>query len=214
MKDRLNHFAAAACDGAANVSRGAMKGARRGALLVGASAVTAFASAGAAWSADPTPPPAISQAYEIPAETEAAAPAASKRVFWLAALVASLGGLAALLGPKAVLRGAKTVATAGVKAASATAKVAVKVAKDPVGSAKTVVKAARGAGRWGLIAAGVAVFGLFGISILDIEWLAGLAVGAAGGLAAGIAARRAQAALKPVPVKTKPRPDVPDGRVN
>lgn len=207
MKDRLNQFAGAARAGAGNVSRGVVKGARRGALLAGASLITAFASAGAAWSADPTPPPALSQPYEIPAEIEAATPEKSSRVFWFAALIASLGGLAALFGPKAVLRGAKTAARAGVKAASATAKVAVHVAKDPIGSAKTVVKAAKGAGRWGLLAAGVAVFGLLGVSVLDIEWLAGLVVGAAAVVTAGIAARRAQAALRPVPVKSDARAD-------
>lgn len=189
---------------AAGIARRASKGARRTALLVGAAVVALTGSVGPSWSADPTPPAAIVAEYKPAAEETAVAK--PKTPLWWAVLAAALAGIAALMGPRQALKTARAAARVTANAAVATAKTAVLVAKDPVGAARTVATAAKGAGRWGFLALGLALFSLTGVALLDIEWMAGLAVGAAGAIATVFAAGRVKAALKPVPVKRTPPP--------
>ncbi|GAB4517073.1 MAG: hypothetical protein Kow00133_01240 [Amphiplicatus sp.] len=157
-------------------------------------AATALAvSAGASAHAGSTPAPTEAVALNAPAthdEREAAAPVSVTNVGLAAGLTATLAAIVRFLGARRLARALR-------RAGAATARTAAAVAKTPVRLAKGTARALGAPVRYALLAVGLGIFALAGVSALDIEWAAGLALGLAIGLVLWLAAARMRKAFAP-----------------
>ena len=174
-------------------SRRTLKGAF---LAASALAVMGGASAHAAVA---TPAPVEIVAPLDHAGDEAKAPAAvqvAQKAGLAALATAALAGLFHLIGARRL----KAFAAAAGPVAAKTAAAVVKV---PVAAARAVGRAAASPFRFILLMGGLGIFALTGISLFDLEWTAGLALGAVMTALAvfGINGAKRALALKPAKVK-------------
>lgn len=119
-----------------------------------------------------------------------------KKVGIAAFATAALAGLFHLIGARRL----KAFAAA---AGPAAAKTAAAVAKAPIAAARAVGRAAASPFRFILLMGGLGVFALTGISVFDLEWTAGLALGAVmtALVVFGINGAKRALALKPAKIK-------------
>ncbi len=174
-------------------SRRTLKGAF---LAASALAVMGGASAHAA-AAAPAPVEIVAPLDHAGDEAKAPAAAQIAQKAGLAALAAAaLAGLFHLIGARRL----KAFAAA---AGPVAAKTAAAVAKAPAAAARAVGRAAASPFRFLLLMGGLGVFALTGISVFDLEWTAGLALGAAMTALAffGIGGARRALALRPAKIK-------------
>lgn len=124
-----------------------------------------------------------------------------QRAAMIAVALGALGWLVKLLGPKRVLRAVEKTADATVKA----------TVQASGAAAKTVGRILRSPLRALAWMAGIVLFALTGVGLYDVEWLGGMAAGAAIAAAAawGVARTRGMFQMKPVRVKAK-QPRRPD----
>lgn len=143
-------------------------------------AATALASAAAALAPaeagdyDAAAYPAVVEAPVVAhaadhADQQKQTPATAKRIALLAVAAGALAGLVRILGVKRVLRAAGETAGATVRVAGRAASAA----------GRAVFRAARSPLRFLAWMTGLMLFALTGVGLYDVEWLGGMAAGAA-----------------------------------
>ena len=151
---------------------------KRAALLAASSVLAASASFGAAASDGSSPVSAVTPETVITAPLSSPAPAAADASEQAAAPVAkwvlaafaagALGWLVRLIGVRKAAAAVSRAAAATARGAATATGVAVKAAGRVVGTPL----------RWIIGLAGLGVFILTGVGLYDIEWIAGLVIGA------------------------------------
>ncbi len=118
---------------------------------------------------------------------------AAKRWALVAVAAGALAGIVRLIGAKKVLRAVSNGAAVTGRAA----------AKAGANAAKAVGKAAGSPLLFVGIASGLALFALLGAGLYDIEWIAGLAVGATMAVIALYGAMKVRGLFSPKPVRIR-----------
>lgn len=144
----------------------------KGAFLAAAAVTVVGAASAHAAAVDAAPTEMVAPVDHAGDEAKASAPAEIGRKVGIAALAtAALAGLFHLVGGRRVKAFLDAAAPVAAKTAAA-------VAKAPAAAARAVGRAAASPFRFILLMGGLGVFALTGISVFDIEWTAGLALGA------------------------------------
>lgn len=169
--------------------------------LLAASAIAAAGMAASAHAAPAYEPAPIEIAAPVAhaADEAKAEPAVIKKIGIAAGLTAGLAALVHLIGLKRVAGWLNKGAPVAAKAAQAMVAV-------PVAAAKAIGRAAVSPLRVVMLAVGLGVFSLTGLSLFDVEWAGGLAAGAAMVALAWFISGRARRAFAPAKAKPTEQP--------
>lgn len=181
-------------------------------IVLSGAAIAALMGQASAMEPETTHPTLPSEVILSVQETEEAPQSAAvevqKKSRWLAAFAVSglLAGFVRLVGMNQILQWvavlSERLGRSAKTAAKATGKAAGKAAKSVASAGASVAKKPI---RLMLIIGGLTLFAFTGISLLDIEWQAGLAVGATGAAVLSYGYKRASRACRNVIKKFTPR---------